>query len=371
MSILTGAAGRRVFWLGLLVAALVTVALALLRPSLGSARIDAAPVNVTEPQISGSAVVGQMLAATTGEWSNDPTSFGFQWRRCPANGGFDDASNCSVITGATSGTYLLVAADVGATIRVRVRAVNADGSGTKASNATDLVVSAAAPANTALPVISGRPQVGETLTASTGTWSGSGISYAFQWKRCNQTADSCTEIAAATTAAHLVSPSELGATLRVRVTATNGFGSARVHSPPTSAISAAATGCPPGPGPVQAAQVSPPARLVIDQQQSAPTVLPVGTRQLLVRYHVSDTCGQSVQGALVYATALPYSQLAIPPEQPTGPTGFAQLSFHTLSGFPVSHHQQLIALFARARKPGDNLLTGISTRRLFSIRISR
>jgi hypothetical protein len=360
-----------VFWLGLFAAALVTVALALFRPSLGSARTDAAPVNVSEPQISGLAVAGQMLTATTGEWSNGPTSFVFEWRRCPANGGFGDASNCTVIAGATSGTYLLVGADVGATIRVRVRALNADGPGTKASNATDLVVSAAAPANTALPVISGTPQVGELLTASTGTWNGSGISYAFQWKRCNQTADSCTDIAAATAAMHVVSPSELGATLRVRVTATNGSGSAHVQSPPTSAISTAATGCPPGPGPVQAAQVSPPARLVIDQQQSAPTVLPVGTQQLLVRYHVSDTCGQSVVGALVYATALPYSQLAIPSEQPTDPNGFAQISFHTLSGFPVSHHQQLIVLFARARKQGENPLTGISTRRLFSIRISR
>jgi hypothetical protein len=277
-----------------------------------------------------------------------------------------------VIPGATSGSYVLVGVDVGFTIRVRVTASNADGSATAASNPTAVVAAAAKPpVNTSLPVITGTPQVGQILTASTGTWSGSGITFAFQWLRCNQTAASCTNITGATAAMHLIESSQLGATLRVQVTAKNTAGSTQATSPPTSVITEPPTGCPTGPGPVQVAQVTPPARLVIDQQQSTPSVLPVGTQQLLVRYHVSDTCGQSVQGALVYATALPYSQLSIPPEQPTDANGYADLSFRTLSGFPVSHHQQLIAMFVRARKQGENLLTGISTRRLFSIRISR
>jgi hypothetical protein len=94
-------------------------------------------------------------------------------------------------------------------------------------------------------------------------------------------------------------------------------------------------------------------------------VITQNTQTIVLRFHVSACGGRSVGGALVYQTATPYQQFSFG-EEPTAPDGWATLTLHRLNHFPASPQQGLLIVFVRARKAGENLLGGISSRRLVS-----
>ena len=366
-------------WLrtGIVLAVLSLVGLATLS-GVGSAQTQGVPTNTGEPRITGTAVVGSALTVTNGTWTESPTSFDYQWTRCPASGGASDASNCAAIGGATTQRYVPGNADVGKRLRVRVTASNEDGSKTVATNASAIVKDAGKLANTSPPTISGSATVGSTLTANRGTWSGADpITFSYTWRRCDTDGGSCSAISGANEQTYLLKAVDTGNTIRVRVAAKDSTGTSSATSVPTAVVTAAtkptppaSNGCSKTGGTVPVAGVSPPARLTIDQTQVSPSTLTFGTRSVTARFHVS-ACGGSVEGALVYVTAVPYGQFAIPNEQATGSDGWATLRFTALSGYPVSNKQQLLVMFVRARKNGENLLGGISTRRLVSFRVTR
>jgi hypothetical protein len=95
---------------------------------------ELAPVAVSPPTVTGTAVQGQTLAASPGAWSAPDATFTYQWQHCDAAG-----ATCADIAGATGQTYGVTAADVGATLVVVVKATNRFGSPTAPSVATAVV----------------------------------------------------------------------------------------------------------------------------------------------------------------------------------------------------------------------------------------
>jgi hypothetical protein len=189
------------------------------------------PANSATPTITGAAKTGQTLTAGTGSWTESPTSYTYQWQRCDTTG-----ANCIPIEGATAPTYAINSPDIGSTLRVAVTASNANGPSAPASSSQTAEIKAgSAPTNTAAPTISGTAKTAQTLTATTGSWTESPTSYAYQWLRCDKTGASCVPIEGATAATYAISPANAGSTLRVEVTASNSTGG----SAPASSIQTA------------------------------------------------------------------------------------------------------------------------------------
>jgi hypothetical protein len=85
----------------------------------------AAPVVVTAPYASSAGTtLGSQCTVTNGTWTNEPTSYAYQWMRDGVN-----------IAGATLVHYTLVALDSTHAISCKVTATNAAGSNSSNSNA--------------------------------------------------------------------------------------------------------------------------------------------------------------------------------------------------------------------------------------------
>jgi hypothetical protein len=356
---------RRALGGGFVVGALGT---ALLAPGGGSALPQTAPVNKGQPSVSGTDVQGHRLTTSNGTWSGTaPFTYTYRWLRCDKTGGGVNGVTCSTIVGADRRTYLLTARDVGHRIRSRVTATNADGSASANSNATPVIAKSAKPANINPPTISGTPTEGATLTASAGTWSGvQPISYAYQWRRCDQTGGSCSDISGATQKTYTLKATDVGNTLRVRVRATNRDGSTSTTSAPSAVISKA--GAPSG-ATVSINDISLPNRLIIDRVAFAPRSYR-GQRTVVVRVHVSDSRSHNILGALVFCEPVPLGWTNRPPERATGPDGWVTFLLHPSRAVRRKRGGEIV-WFLRARKEGENPLGGVTARRLVGIYIRR
>ena len=194
------------------------------------------PASTAAPTISGDAVAGATLTATTGAWTLSPSAFDYQWERCDTAG-----EGCDDIYPEFDPTYVARDDDVGSTIRVLVFAANDNGFGTAAESIATAVVAPApvappppppappppaiAPRNTAAPSVGGTPRAGSTLECLAGTWAGTQpVSFGFRWLRDGAA------ISGATARAYTLVAADVSHAVSCEVAATNGAGTARAVS---------------------------------------------------------------------------------------------------------------------------------------------
>jgi hypothetical protein len=216
-----------------------------------------------------------------------------------------------------------------------------------------------------LPTISGTAEVGLTLVATRGTWNGKPTSFRFAWVRCDATGAACVGIGAATAKIYTPTVADIGHTLRVTVTAKNTSGSTTATSAQTGVVPP--SGCPPGGGAIPIAQLTPPARLAISSSSVTPHVKR-STNAIQLHFTITACGGRPVEGASVFATAVPYNQFTVG-QGTTAATGTVVLTEARRSGFPVSRVQRLLAVFVRTWKQGEPVTGGVSSSQVVSFHI--
>jgi hypothetical protein len=228
------------------------------------------------------------------------------------------------------------------------------------------------PANTTPPTVSGTPRDGETLTASEGTWTGTDpITYTYQWQRCDGNGLNCANLAGATGRTYAVQTSDVNNRLRVNVTARNDSGSTTASSQPTAVVTPpeGATRLADGRYSIPASSVRLPSRLVISGVEFVPSVLR-SRNPYTGRFRVTDTRGYVVRDAIVLVTGVPLGWIQAPQEVRTNVDGLATVQIQPTTFLRLVRGGSMVK-FIRARKEGDPLLAGISTRRLVRVRTAR
>ena len=199
------------------------------------------PTLVSEPTISGAAVLGSTLTSSYGEWLGFPVpSVSYQWYRCAVVIAQETSSmplGCEAIsTDGQSATYVITGRDMGHFLVNRVTLANDVSSSTRFSRSTVEVVGV--PNAQLVPEIAGVRAYGQTLSITDGTWWANpevtGTQY--QWYRCSEAViasgsvvpPSCAEILGQQSSEYLLTAEDSGFFLTATVTKQNDLGSARV-----------------------------------------------------------------------------------------------------------------------------------------------
>ena len=181
------------------------------------------PVNTAPPTISGDLRSGSTLTATTGDWTNVPTSFSREWQRC-------NGTSCTAVAGRTGPTYVLSTADIGYELRHRVTASNLAGTATVPSANAPVPPSPTAPATlTGLAFTSARLDLEASWwnlhPTFPATVSGS-------WSRCPGPSEAgCVQIAASDPNSYTPVAADVGMYIRARRRTTQNYVTGEAAAP--------------------------------------------------------------------------------------------------------------------------------------------
>jgi len=223
------------------------------------------------------------------------------------------------------------------------------------SGATD-IDGGNAPTNTVAPAITGTAQEGQTLTCSTGTWSGS-PTYTYQWKRNGS------NIGSATNSTYLLVTADVGQSIKCTVTATNFIGSANADSntvTPTSSTDADAQAF------ITAAGITDPTQqgaintLVLDLKAYSiwtkfKAIYPiVGGSAATHKFNLKDPRDLDAAFRLTYATGVTHSSTGM---VSNGSSGYANTYFNPTTGFTVDDDVHL-SFYSRTNANSTQLEMG-------------
>ena len=183
-------------------------------------------------------------------FSNIPTSANVSYTAPSDNGGstilkYIATSSPGGITGtlnqAGSGTITVDGLTPATSYTFRVTATNSIGISSPSLPSNIIATPGAGPLNTVAPVVTGTTTVGQTLSTTNGTWTGTPtIVFTYQWQRNG------VNISSATASTYILVDADAENPIRCVVTGTNSAGSNLANSNATSNISPIAPGAPTG-----------------------------------------------------------------------------------------------------------------------------
>jgi uncharacterized OB-fold protein len=232
-----------------------------------SSPVTSAAVNVPgapaggSASIAGTAAAGQTLTCQPAGFTNNPTSYSYQWNR-----------DGTPITGATGQAYTVQSADTGHALTCTVVASNSSGSSAPVTSAA-VNVPQSKPVNTVPPQVptpAGGAVPGKTLNCSSGSWSNNPVRFTYQWARNG------VPIPGATSSTYVVQIADEGSYLTCTVTAFNAAGSAT--SQPVLVAIPGTTNCPKPTGSLSGSKLGP---LALGMSQTK-------ARKLLHRFSVQN-----------------------------------------------------------------------------------